>query len=100
MTIFITESDTQGSLDHVDAHRTLLFAAGPYVKRNYVSHTNSSFPGLLRTIHELLGLPPVNLMDKTAASLRDMFTGEPDFAPFDAVQPDARIFDPEKVKRR
>jgi YVTN family beta-propeller protein len=98
MTIFITESDTQGSLDHVDAHRTLLFAAGPYVKRNYVSHTNSSFPGLLRTIHELLGLPPANLMDKTAASLRDMFTGEPDFGAYDAVLPDARIFDPEKVK--
>jgi hypothetical protein len=49
-----------------------------------------------RTIHELLGLPPVNLMDKTAASLRDMFTGEPDFTAWDAVPPDARIFDPEK----
>jgi YVTN family beta-propeller protein len=92
MTIFITESDTQGALDHVDAHRTLLFAVGPYVKRNYVSHTNSSFPGLLRTIHELLGMPPLNLMDKTAASLRDLFTDVPDFTAFDAVQPDPRIF--------
>jgi YVTN family beta-propeller protein len=91
MTVFITESDTQGALDHVDAHRTLLFAAGPYVKRNYVSHTNSSFPGLLRTIQELLGMPPVNLMDRTAASLRDMFTTEPDFTAFDAVEPDRRI---------
>lgn len=98
MTIFITESDTQGSLDHVDAHRTLLFAAGPYVKRNYVSHTNSSFPGLVRTIHELLGLPPLNLMDMTAASLRDLFTGEPDFAAYTAVEPNARIFDPGQVK--
>ncbi len=98
MTVFITESDTQRSLDHIDAHRTLLFAAGPYVKRNYVSHRNSSFPGLLRTIFELLRLPPLNLMDATAASLRDMLTAEPDFTPFTAVAPDARIFNPSRVK--
>jgi hypothetical protein len=96
MTVFITESDTQGGLDHVDAHRTLLFAVGPYVKRNYVSHTNSGFPGLLRTIQELLGMPATNLMDKTAASLRDMFTEEPDFGAYDAVPPDVRIFDPKR----
>jgi DNA-binding beta-propeller fold protein YncE len=96
MTVFITESDTRGGLDHVDAHRTLLFAAGPYVKRNYVSHTNSGFPGLLRTIQELLGMPAQNLMDKTAASLRDMFTEEPDFGEYDAVPPDVRIFDPKR----
>lgn len=100
MTVFITESDTQESLDHVDVHRTLLFAAGPYVKRNYVSHMNSSFPGLLRTIHELLGQPHVNLMERTAASLRDMFTSEPDFTAFDAVEPDARILDPGKIGRQ
>ena len=100
MAVFVTESDTQGSLDHVDSHRTLLLAAGPYVKRNYVSHTNSSFPGLLRTIFELLGLPPSTLMDATAASLRDMLTSEPEFGPFTAVEPDKRIFDPEKVIRQ
>jgi YVTN family beta-propeller protein len=96
MTVFVTESDTQGSLDHIDANRTLLFAAGPYVKRNYVSHVNASFPGLWRTIFELLSLPPLNLMDATAASPRDMMTEEPDFTPFTAVQPDRRIFDPAK----
>jgi DNA-binding beta-propeller fold protein YncE len=100
MAVFITESDTQGSLDHIDAHRTLLFAAGPYVKRNYVSHINSSFPGLLRTIFEVLGLPPSSLLDATAASLLDMFTGEPDFTPFTASQPDGRIFDPARLSTR
>lgn len=94
MTVFVTESDTQGGLDHIDANRTLLFAAGPYVKRNYVSHVNANFPGLLRTVFELLRLPPMNLMDAAAASLRDMMTGEPDFTPFTAVEPDRRIFDP------
>jgi hypothetical protein len=99
MAVFVTEADAQGGLDHIDAHRTLLLAAGPYVKRNYVSHTNTSFPGLLRTIFELLGVPPLHLADATSASLRDVWTGQPDFTPFTAVAPDRRIFDPAKVKR-
>lgn len=92
MVVFVTESDTQEGFDHVDAHRTLLLAAGPYVKRSYVSHTNSSVPGLLRTIFELLNVPAENLMDKTAASLRDMFTEQADTAAFTAIAPDARIY--------
>jgi YVTN family beta-propeller protein len=97
-TIFVTESGTQdGGPDHIDADRTTIFAAGPWVKRNYVSRTNSNFPGLLRTILELLGLPPLNLADATAASLRDMFADEPDFGPFAAIPPDRRVFDPAKV---
>jgi DNA-binding beta-propeller fold protein YncE len=94
MAVLITEDSAQGGLDHVDAHRTLLLAAGPYVKRNYVSHTNTSFPGLLRTIFELLNLPPLHLMDATAASLAGLFTDTPDLTPYTATPPDARIFDP------
>jgi hypothetical protein len=98
MAVFVTESDTQGSLDHVDADRTLFFAAGPYVKRNYVSHTNAGFGGLLRTVFELLRLPPLDLVDATASGLGDMFTGQPDFSPYAALPPDARIFDPAKLR--
>ncbi len=92
MAVFVTETDTQGEVDHVDAHRTLLFAAGPYVKRNYVSHTNATVPGLLKTIFELLRLPAANLMDRTAAGLEDFFTEVPDAAPFIAIAPDSRIY--------
>ncbi len=98
MAVFVTESNTQGGVDHIDSHRTVLLAAGPYVKRNYVSHTNSSYPGLLRTIFELLHVAPLNLMDATAASLRGIFTDQPDFAPFVALSPDRRIFDPANAK--
>jgi hypothetical protein len=94
--VFITESNTDGGLDHIDSHRSILLAAGPYVKRNYVSHTNSNFPGLLRTILELLHAPPIDLADATAASLGGMFTDQPDPSPFQAIAPDARIFDPAK----
>jgi DNA-binding beta-propeller fold protein YncE len=94
--VFVTESNTDGGLDHIDSHRTILLAAGPYVKRNYVSHTNSNFPGLLRTVFELLHIPPVDLADATAASLSGMFTDQPGFSPFQAIAPDVRIFDPGK----
>jgi hypothetical protein len=63
-----------------------------------VTHTNTSFPGLLKSIFQLLGIPPLNLMDASAASLADMFTGEPDFAAYTARLPDRRIFDAGGVK--
>jgi YVTN family beta-propeller protein len=98
MAVFVTETGTNGELDHIDAHRTVLLAAGPYVRRNYVSHTNSSFPGLLRTVFKLLHVPPLNLSDATAGSLDDMFTNAPDLTPFTAGAPDTRIFDASEVK--
>jgi YVTN family beta-propeller protein len=98
MAVFITEDDAQGGLDHIDSHRTVLLAAGPYVKKNYVTHINASFPGLLKTIFQLLKIPSLNLMDASGASLWDVFTNQPDFTPYDKLIPDLRVFDAEKVK--
>ena len=94
MAIFITEDDAQGGRDHVDAHRTVLLVVSPYAKRNYVSHANSSFPGLLKTAFRLLGIPPLSLFDAAATDLRDCFGGTPDFTPYKAKPVDARLFDP------
>ena len=69
MAIFVTEDDAQGGRDHIDAHRTVFMGIGPYFKRNYVSHVNTSFPGMLKTIFRLLGLPPLNLFDAVASDL-------------------------------
>jgi len=44
MTVFVTEDDAQGGVDRVDSHRTVPLMAGPYVKKDYVLHENSSFP--------------------------------------------------------
>ena len=98
MAVFVTEDDAQGGVDHVDSHRTLLFVAGPYAKKNYVSHANASFPGLLKTIFQLLGAPPLNLYDAAATSLGDCFTSTPDFTPYQALPVDSRLFDPAKVR--
>ncbi|MBI3207343.1 MAG: hypothetical protein HYZ37_00400 [Candidatus Solibacter usitatus] len=92
--MFITEDDAQGGVDHIDSHRTVFLLASPYAKKNYVSHVNSSFPGMLKTVFRLLGMPPLNLFDAAASDLADCFTAKPDFTPFQALQPRKEVFDP------
>jgi YVTN family beta-propeller protein len=94
MAVFVTEADTHGGVDHVDAHRTVLLCAGPWAKPGYISHRNVSFPGLLKTVFRLLQLPPLNLFDAAAADLTDCFAKSPDTAPYQAVPVDKRLFDP------
>jgi DNA-binding beta-propeller fold protein YncE len=94
MAIFVTEDDAQGGKDHIDAHRTVLLGIGPYCKRNYVSHVNTSFPGMLKTIFRLLGMPPLNLFDAMASDLSDCFTSTPDFDGYQVEKEDPRLFDP------
>jgi hypothetical protein len=66
----------------------------PYVRSGYISHRHSSMGSIQRTIYELLGLGPLNLEDALAADLGDMFTTEPNLAPYTALPVDARVFDP------
>jgi YVTN family beta-propeller protein len=98
MAVLVTEDDAQGGVDHVDSHRTVFLAMGPYAKKNYVSRVNSSFPGLLKTAFRILGIPPLNLYDAAAADLGDCFTGEPDFTPYRALPINPLLFDPLKAK--
>jgi YVTN family beta-propeller protein len=99
MAVFVTEDDAQGGVDHVDAQRTVLLCAGPWVKPGYVSHANTSFPGLLKTIFRLLGLAPLNLFDAAATDLADMFADRPTTGVYHVLPEDARIFDPGAAKR-
>ncbi len=97
MLVIVTEDDPQGGADHVDAHRSVLMMVGPYVKKDYVSHTHANFGSILRVIYGLLGIPPVNHYDQTASVLDDFFTEKPDFKPYNLVVPDKRVFDPDKT---
>jgi DNA-binding beta-propeller fold protein YncE len=98
MAILITEDDSQSGVDHVDSHRTVLMVASPYARRDYTSHVNTSFPGLLRTAFWLLHLPPLNLYDATSSDLSDCFQATPDPAPYPVLPVDPAIFDPAKTK--
>jgi DNA-binding beta-propeller fold protein YncE len=82
--IFVVEDDTQNGADHVDGHRSIFLAIGPWVKKQYVSKTHTSLASVFKTVNLILGLPPLNQYDAAATDLRDMFTGNPDFAPFSA----------------
>lgn len=97
MLVVVTEDDPQGGIDHVDAHRSVLLMAGPYVKRGYVSHTHANFGSLLRLIYTLTDAGFVNHYDLTASLLTDFFTNKPDYTPYTLEPVDARIFDPQKA---
>ncbi len=98
MAIFVTEDDPGGGADHIDAHRTILLIASPFVKKGCVEHQNSSFPGMLKTVYRLLNLGPLNLFDAAAADLSECFTDRPQFEPY-SVRPIAKeVFDPARAK--
>ncbi len=100
MLVIVTEDDPQGGADHVDAHRSILMLAGPYVKRGYVSHTHANFGSILKTIYNILDVPYVNQYDVTASLLQDFFTTKPDFSPYTFEFPDKRIFDTKNAMKR
>ena len=100
MLVIITEDDPQGGVDHIDAHRSILMMAGPYVKKGYVSHTHANFGAILKTIYNILDVPYVNQYDVTASLLQDFFTNKPDYTPYTLEQHDARVFDVEKAMKK
>ncbi len=95
MLVIITEDDPQGGVDHVDAHRSVLMMAGPYVKKEYVSHTHANFGAILKTIYNILNVPYVNHFDVTASLLQDFFTDVPDYTPYTLERHDGRMYDAE-----
>jgi len=98
MAIFVTEDDSGGEPDHVDAQRSVLLVISPWAKRGYVSHRHTTILSMHRTLYEIFGLPSLNMFDALANDLSDCFTTKPDFRPYTVVPVDPRIFDPEKAK--
>ncbi|HVN01950.1 MAG TPA: bifunctional YncE family protein/alkaline phosphatase family protein [Caulobacteraceae bacterium] len=71
--IFIVEDDAQDGPDHVDAHRSIAFVVGPYVKHGAVVSSRYTTVNMLRTIEGVLGLSPMGLNDALAAPMADAF---------------------------
>ncbi|MBN9384063.1 MAG: bifunctional YncE family protein/alkaline phosphatase family protein [Chitinophagaceae bacterium] len=100
MLVVITEDDPQGGVDHIDAHRSILVMAGPYVKKGYTSHVHANFGSILKTIYTILDVPYVNQYDATATLLQDFFTDRPDFTPYTLEFPSKTVFDTRQAMRR
>lgn len=97
MLIVITEDDAQNGVDHIDAHRSLLMVISPWSKRNYVSHVHYNFGSIFKTFWNILGLPYLNQYDAGASDFSDFFSDTPDYTPYNAVNIDENIFDPQSA---
>jgi YVTN family beta-propeller protein len=83
--IFAIEDDPQNGWDHVSGYRTSAYVISPFTKRHAVVGTQYNTTSLLRTMELMLGLPPMNQMDATAAPMFDCFTNTPDFTTYEVV---------------
>jgi len=92
------EDDPQSAVgDHIDAHRSLMYVASPWVKRGYTSKVHYSIPSVYRTIELILGLPPMNKNTALATPMYDIFQSEPDLTPYDReLRQWPEEFNPEK----
>jgi YVTN family beta-propeller protein len=71
--VFVIEDDAQDGPDHVDAHRSVAFVAGPYVKQGAVVSERYTTVNMVRTIEEVLGLKPLNFHDANARPMTAVF---------------------------
>ena len=69
----------------MDAHRSICLVISPYTRRNQVVSTFYNQAGVLHTMEQILGLPPMNQQDAMAPLMFDCFTNVPNFAPYTAL---------------
>jgi len=91
MAIFITEDDAQSGADHIDAHRTFAVVISPWVKSGYISTRHYSQISIVKTIEEILGIPPMSIFDQTTPVISDIWTDKPNFSPVKAIKPDVKM---------
>jgi hypothetical protein len=85
--IFIIEDDAQDGADHVDAHRSTAYVISKYAPRAEKPFVESHFyttVSMVRTMEELLGLPPMNLFDAHAPLMAPLLSGKGTQPPYEA----------------
>jgi hypothetical protein len=75
--IFVTEDDSQAGWDHVSAYRTTGFVISPYSRLQSKVSKNYNQTCVVRTIEQILGLPPMNVIDATALPMFECFANRP-----------------------
>jgi YVTN family beta-propeller protein len=85
LAVFVLEDDAQNGPDHVDAHRSVLLVASPYAKSGMVDSTLYTTSSVVRSIGQLLGLPPLSQYDSAAAPLWNAFSNRAIATPYAAL---------------
>jgi hypothetical protein len=85
--IFVLEDDAQNGGDHVDAHRSTVFAISKYAPHGhdgsaFVDSRFYSTVSVVRTMEMLLGLPPMNNNDALSSAMSAEFAGPGDQKPY------------------
>ncbi len=75
--IFITQDDSQSGWDHISSYRTTGLVISPYSNLRKTIHTNYNQTSMVRTIEQILGIPPMNIIDATALPMFDCFGSTP-----------------------
>jgi YVTN family beta-propeller protein len=83
--IFVLEDDSQAGWDHVSAYRTVALVISPYSRLKRTVHTYYTQPSMVRTIEQILGLPPMNIQDAIAPPMTSCFSTAIDRTPFIAI---------------
>ena len=80
--IFVIEDDAQNGPDHVDSHRSPMFALSPYTRRGMIDSSMYNQSSVLRTMELILGLRPLTHFDAGARPLAVAFASAPNTAPY------------------
>ena len=85
--IIIIEDDAQDGADHVDAHRSVCFLAGPYLKHHAVVSERYSTVNVLATIEDILGLEHLSIYDAYQRPMAAVFDLRQRHWTYSAVEP-------------
>ena len=75
--IFVTQDDSQSGWDHISPYRSPFLVISPYSVFNKTIHTNYNQTSAVRTIEQILGIPPMNIIDATSMPMFDCFSKQP-----------------------
>jgi YVTN family beta-propeller protein len=85
--VFVIEDDAQDGPDHVDAHRSIAFIAGPYVKQGAVVSTTYTTVSMIATIVDILGMEHLGTFDALQRPMTDAFSKDAKKWDFDSIVP-------------
>jgi len=83
--LFAIEDDPQAGWDHVSGYRTTCYIASAYSHRKRTISTQYNQISIVRTVEQILGLPPMNQLDASATPMFDCFTNVPNLTPFVSI---------------